>query len=251
MLKFLRRRESAASAGRFRGPPGETIFAIGDVHGCRAELDLLLQRISDEISARQQPAHLIFLGDYVDRGPDSAGVLELLAEGPIPGDRHSFLMGNHEEAMLESLQGEMETLTGWLRYGGLETLESYGIERSEALRLRNALPKRMREAIPEQHVAFLKACKDQLRAGDYLFVHAGIRPGVPLDDQDGADLRWIRSGFLDDELTDHGVMVVHGHSIAAEPQVKANRIGIDTGCFESGRLTALVIDGEQRHFLST
>lgn len=251
MLSLLRRRKAASPPDRFRGPDGETVYAIGDVHGCLTELELLLQRISDEISSAAQPAHLIFLGDYVDRGPDSAGVLRRLVEGAIPGNHHSFLLGNHEEAMLDSLEGDLETLTGWLRYGGLETLESYGITRGEALALRSELPARMCEVIPEAHIAFLKACENYVKAGDYVFVHAGIRPGIPLEDQDAADLRWIRSGFLDDDQTDHGVMVVHGHSIAKEPQVRRNRIGIDTGCFQSGRLTALVIQGSVRRFLRT
>ena len=251
MLKFLRQRGAAPLSTRYRGPAEETVYAIGDVHGCLAELELLLKRISDEESSDPRPAHLVFLGDYVDRGPDSAGVLARLVEGPLPGDRHSFLMGNHEEAMLASLDGDMETLSGWLRYGGLETLKSYGIGRGDVLRLGSDLPSRMREAIPESHVAFLRACEDYVQAGDYLFVHAGIRPGVPLPDQDTADLRWIRNGFLDDDQTDHGVMVVHGHTVADQPETRSNRIGIDTGCFQSGRLTALVIQDQERRFLST
>ena len=251
VLKFLRPRGAASVSARFQGPEGETVYAIGDVHGCLAELELLLQCISGEISSSGCSAHLVFLGDYVDRGPDSAGVLRRLVGGPLPGNRQSFLMGNHEEAMLASLDGDLETLSGWLRYGGLDTLESYGIGRGEVLRLGSSLPERMREVIPEAHIAFLRACEDYVQAGDYLFVHAGIRPGVPLPDQDSTDLRWIRSGFLDDDQTDHGMLVVHGHSVVAEPETRSNRIGIDTGCFRSGRLTALVVEGPERRFLST
>ena len=232
-------------------PDGQIVFAIGDIHGCRSHLELLLERISDEISYSSASAKLIFLGDYVDRGPDSAGVLERLASGPLPGDSQAFLIGNHEEAMLAVLDGDMESLSGWLRYGGRETLESYGIGRAEVMQLGADLPERMREAIPASHVDFLRRCQDYVLLGDYLFVHAGIRPGVPLSEQDTADLRWIRSGFLDDDSTDHGMMVVHGHTIVDEPETMSNRIGIDTGCFQTGRLTALVLEGRQRRFLST
>lgn len=252
MLKFLGRSKAKEPISkRFQGPQGERVYAIGDVHGCRSELELLLQRITDDISGAGGPAHLVFLGDYVDRGPDSAGVLGRLVDGPLPGTRHSFLMGNHEEAMLSVLDGELETLPGWLRYGGVETLESYGIARTDILRLGSDLPRHIREVIPRAHIDFLRACEDYVEAGDYLFVHAGIRPGISLAEQEPSDLRWIRSGFVDDDQTDHGVLVVHGHTITDEPETKPNRIGIDTGCYRSGRLTALVLDGAHRRFLST
>lgn len=251
MLKFLQRREKRLPSPKGQGPAGETIYAIGDIHGCRCELEQLLKSITDEISSAGAAAHLIFLGDYVDRGPDSAGVLSRLIDGPLPGARHTFLMGNHEEAMLAVLDGDLESLPGWLRYGGTETLESYGIGRSDILRAGADLPHCMREVIPGAHIEFLRRCQDYAEAGDYLFVHAGIRPGVPLAEQDASDLRWIREGFLDDEQTDHGLVVVHGHTIAQDPQVKLNRIGVDTGCYQSGRLTALVIEGSERRFLST
>ncbi|MEO5972212.1 MAG: metallophosphoesterase family protein, partial [Sphingomicrobium sp.] len=194
---------------------------------------------------------VVFLGDLVDRGPDSAGVIRRLLDGPLPGHRHSFLMGNHEEAMLRVWDGEEDTLRGWLTYGGRETLASYGLGRNEIFKLAADLPRAMREVVPQAHIDFIRGFDDQVRVGDYLFVHAGIRPGVPLDEQDQSDLRWIREEFLYDEDSDHGVMVVHGHTIAAEPEVRSNRIGIDTGCYSSGRLTALVLEGTERRFLTT
>lgn len=250
MLKFLQRREKGPPSPKAQGPAGETLYAIGDVHGCRDELEQLLDRITDEISSAGASAHLIFLGDYVDRGPDSSGVLSRLVDGPLPGTRQSFLMGNHEEAMLAVVDGDLESLPGWLRYGGTETLESYGLGRADILRAGADLPRLMREVVPEAHIEFLRGCEDYVRAGDYLFVHAGIRPGVPLAQQDPSDLRWIRDGFLEDEHTDHGMLVVHGHTISKEPQMKSNRIGVDTGCYQSGRLTALIVEGGQRRFLS-
>jgi serine/threonine protein phosphatase 1 len=251
MLKFLRRSVPRQVPPQFQGPGDECVYAIGDVHGCAAELNLLLDRITGEVSSHGRASHLVFLGDYVDRGPDSAGVLRRLVEGPLPGVRHSFLLGNHEEAMLAVLDGDLERLPGWLRYGGFETLESYGISRQEALRLRSELPERMREIIPAAHVDFMRSCDDYIQSGDYIFVHAGIRPGIPLPEQEPVDLRWIRDGFLDDDETEHGVMVVHGHTISEEPETRKNRIGIDTGCYQSGHLTALVIEGGDRRFIST
>lgn len=235
----------------YRVPHGTRVYAIGDIHGCLAELIRLLDSIRDDCRDFAGDTHLVFVGDFVDRGPDSAGVLELMVSGDLPGRSQRFLMGNHEEAMLEVIDGDSESMSGWLRYGGAQTLESYGIGRGEIYRLGIDLPARIRAVVPQSHVDFLRRLEDQVRIGDYLFVHAGIRPGTPLDQQERFDLRWIRGEFLDDEETDHGVMVVHGHTIAAEPEVRRNRIGIDTGCFSSGRLTALVLEGAGRRFLST
>ena len=232
-------------------PAGVRVYAIGDIHGCLAELDALLRKVGEDSAAHSGETHVVFVGDLVDRGPDSAGVVRRLREGPIPGDRRSFLMGNHEEAMIGIWDGDLESLGGWLTYGGVETLQSYGLGRGEIFRLGTDLPRRMREVVPPEDIAFMRGFEDQVRIGDYLFVHAGIRPGVPLAEQDQYDLRWIRSEFLDDEETNHGVMVVHGHTITSEPDVRSNRIGIDTGCFASGRLTALVLEGTERRFIAT
>lgn len=232
-------------------PFGSRVYAVGDVHGCLSELQKLVELIRADSSFLEGELHLVFVGDYIDRGPASAGVIDYLVSGRLPGCHHRFLMGNHEEAMLDVMGGETESLSGWLRYGGMHTLQSYGIGRAEVLKLGVDLPRRIREVVPASHAKFLRNLEDQVRIGDYLFVHAGIRPGTPLPQQEQFDLRWIRDEFLEDDETDHGVMVVHGHTIAAEPEVKRNRIGIDTGCFSSGRLTALVLEGTERRFLST
>ena len=231
-------------------PEGCRIYAVGDVHGCLAELDSLLGRIEADCSAYAGATHLVFVGDLVDRGPDSAGVVRRLRLGPLPCERQSFIMGNHEEAMIAVYEGELESLSGWLTYGGAETLESYGLDRTEVFRLGQNLPRRMQAAIPQEDVAFIRSFKDKVSLGDYLFVHAGVRPGVPLSEQQANDLRWIRSEFLDDDETDHGAVIVHGHTICEEPEVRTNRIGIDTGCYSSGRLTALVLEGTNRRFLT-
>jgi serine/threonine protein phosphatase 1 len=139
-------------------------------------------------------------------------------------------------------------IAGWLRFGGVQTLESYGLSRGDIFKLGSDLPKRMREVVPAAHMEFMRRMEDQVRIGDYLFVHAGIRPGYPLNQQQPNDLRWIREEFLSDER-DHGAMIVHGHTIVASPELRSNRIGIDTGCYSSGRLTALVLEGTERRFL--
>jgi serine/threonine protein phosphatase 1 len=211
----------------------------------------MLALIADDSGPSTAKSYLVFIGDLIDRGPDSAAVIARLMSGALPCDRQLFIMGNHEEAMLEAWGGDMETLQGWLAFGGRETLQSYGIDRSETYRLGPEIVRRMREAVPIEHIRFIESFQDRVRLGDYLFVHAGIRPGIPIDEQDSYDLRWIRREFLDDGETDHGAVIVHGHTISDEPEVHANRIGIDTGCFASGRLTALVLEGAERRFLST
>ena len=247
----LLQKKSTSRGRTFSVPAGVRVYAVGDVHGCLAELTRLVDDIREDAHGFAGVVHLVFVGDFIDRGPDSAGVIDYLTSGNLPGRHYRFLMGNHEEAMLEVLDGDAESLSGWMRYGGMQTLESYGIGRAEVLRLGVDLPRRLREVVPAAHSDFLRGLEDQVRIGDYLFVHAGIRPGTPLHEQEQFDLRWIRDEFLDDDETNHGVMVVHGHTIAAEPELRRNRIGIDTGCFSSGRLTALVLEGEERRFLST
>lgn len=250
MLSLLQR--FARRAGRtWSVPAGVRAYAVGDVHGCKAQLDRLLARIAKDSEDGPSESHLIFVGDLVDRGPDSAGVIDRLMRRDLPCRNHHFLMGNHEEAMIDAWDGDTEALQGWLTYGGRETLESYGIDRAQTYRIGAEIIERMHAAVPSAQIAFLRSFQDQLRIGDYLFVHAGVRPGVPLAEQDRYDLRWIREPFLGDEETDHGVVVIHGHTISEQPEVRNNRIGIDTGCYASGRLTALVLEGTERRFLST
>ena len=251
MFGLLQRKSAKSKARIYRVPEALRVYAIGDIHGCVVELRSLLERIRSDCEGYGGDIQLVFVGDYVDRGPSSKAVIDLLLSGELPGRNARYLMGNHEEAMLQVLDGDTESLSGWLRFGGMQTLESYGISRAEIYRAGIDLPALMREAVPPAHGAFLRALEDQVRIGDYLFVHAGIRPGTPLGEQDAFDLRWIREEFLLDDETDHGVMVVHGHTISEAPDVRANRIGIDTGCYSSGRLTALVLEGEERRFLTS
>lgn len=226
--------------------PGRRVYAIGDIHGCRAQMERLLDRIADDLDGYAGKSRLVFLGDYVDRGPDSAGVIERLVSGDLPGDKQHFLIGNHEAAMLEAMDGQAQ---GWLTYGGVQTLESYGVNNKKLFRA-SSIREVIEENVPEAHLDFLRSLKLKTRIGNYLFVHAGVRPGVAIKDQEARDLLWIRDEFLKSKK-DHGVIVVHGHTIAAEPQHRKNRIGVDTGCYSSGTLTAVRLEGDSVDFLTS
>jgi serine/threonine protein phosphatase 1 len=233
-------------------PDGYRIYAVGDIHGCDALLAELLSRIETEIAARPPASTIIvFLGDLIDRGPDSSAVVERLRTYGLPGVRLIFLAGNHEEVLLRILDGDEELVADWLRFGGAECMQSYGVDPK---RLKRLSPARavaaIRAAIPPAHASFLESFDDTFRAGDYVFVHAGIRPGLPIDEQAQADLRWIREPFLKD-LSDHGFVVVHGHTIGERVAELPNRIGIDTGAYKSGVLTAMAAEGPERWFLQT
>src|SRR6185312_16233610 len=183
--------------------------------------------------------------------PNSAPVVERPRTHERPGIRTVFLLGNHEEVLLRILAGEPDLIEKWRSFGGSECLKSYGVDPAALSGLddEDALAVVTR-AIPRKHVEFLESFDDSCRFGDYLIVHAGIRPGVEFDQQRQADLRWIRDPFLFDE-TDHGFVVVHGHTIRPEVEMRPNRIGIDTGAYRSGILTALAIEGSDSWLLDT
>jgi serine/threonine protein phosphatase 1 len=235
-----------------RGKEGARAYAVGDIHGRLDLLDLLLARIHADMAARRpRRTFIIFLGDLVDRGPDSAGVVERLRTYRPEGARTIFLAGNHEEVLLRMLSGEQGILPSWLKFGGLECARSYGIDPAGLKRLdEEAALQLLRAKIPSAHREFLESFADTFRFGDYLFVHAGIRPGVAIEQQAPFDLRWIREPFLTDSKH-HGVMVVHGHTIVERVEERPNRIAIDTGAYHSGQLTALAVEDEQRWYLSS
>lgn len=234
------------------GPKKHRGYVIGDIHGCLDLLDRLLSQIESEIAHdRPGKTSIIFLGDVVDRGPASAQVVERLRTLSLPGVSVHFIMGNHEEVMLRVIAGETELLRSWLRFGGAETLQSYGVDPRELKRLSSEeLAARLQQAIPATHRSFLAGFADSIGFGDYVLVHAGIRPGIDLSEQSQSDLRWIREPFLGD-TTDHGFVVVHGHTIINEVETTPNRIGIDTGAFCTGTLTALAIEGKKRWLIQT
>ncbi|WP_242185141.1 metallophosphoesterase family protein [Sphingomonas sp. CARO-RG-8B-R24-01] len=254
MFQKLFRRVSAniAAARDFSGPDGQRVYAVGDIHGRLDLLDSLLGQIEDDIADRPaQTIGLVFLGDLIDRGPDSAGVIARLSSLHAFPAKALFLLGNHEEILLRVLAGEPGLAYDWLGFGGDACAESYGVP---AAGLQAMSEERIAEvltaAIPPAHVDFLKSFGDTFRFGDYLFVHAGIRPGIPVEAQQPQDLRWIRAPFLSD-THDHGFVVVHGHTISDGVERRANRIGIDTGAYRTGVLTALVVEGSDIRFLAT
>jgi serine/threonine protein phosphatase 1 len=230
--------------------PGERVYAFGDIHGRRDLFEVLIQAVEADDAARgAADTTIVLLGDLVDRGPDSAGVLKS-ARRLAERRKLRILCGNHEEMFLRSF-AEIEVLRGFLRHGGRETVLSYPVEvrdwNAATLEEAQAL---MRRAVPAVDIAFMESFEDHVALGDYLFVHAGIEPGVPVEQQSPDKLRWIREPFLS-HRGDHGHVVVHGHSIEDEPVLRRNRIGIDTGAYASGRLTALGLEGAERWFIQT
>jgi serine/threonine protein phosphatase 1 len=252
-MSFLRKLGLVSADKRLpRGKPGCRAYAVGDIHGRLDLLDEMLADIERDLAGRA-PARtfIIFLGDLIDRGPDSAGVVERLRTYRNPDAELVFLSGNHEEVLLEILAGKLGVLPAWLKFGGVECAASYGID-TDLLKQtdeRKAL-ETVHAKVPRAHRKFLEGFGDTFRFGDYLFVHAGIRPGVGLEQQERKDLRWIREPFLGD-VKEHGFVVVHGHTIVKQVEERSNRIGIDTGAYQSGRLTAVAIEGKDRWFLST
>ena len=234
------------------GPRGWRAYAVGDVHGRLDLLDQLLDKIHEDLNRRPaKKVLLVFVGDLIDRGPSSAHVVERLRTYIHPNVQTAFILGNHEEVLLRILAGDAELITKWRWFGGTECLSSYAVDtvKLAKMKVEDALEV-IRAAIPREHIEFLETFDDSCRFGDYLFVHAGIRPGVEIDQQRQSDLRWIREAFLFDE-TDHGFIVVHGHTIRPEVEIRGNRIGIDTGAYQSGVLTALAIEGSESWFLDT
>ena len=234
------------------GPKNHRAYAIGDVHGRLDLLDRLLKRVESDIAERPAgKVSIIFLGDLIDRGSHSAQVVERLRTYECAGAGTHFIMGNHEEVMLRVLEGEPGVLSSWLRFGGAETLQSYGVDPGELECLQETeATSRVKNAVPDEHRVFLEGFADSISFGSYLFVHAGIRPGIELSEQSHFDLRWIRDPFLDDE-SDHGFIIVHGHTISDTVETTSNRVGIDTGAYRTDVLTALAIEGPERWLLQT
>ncbi|HUE78807.1 MAG TPA: metallophosphoesterase [Sphingomicrobium sp.] len=233
-------------------PDGYRVYAIGDIHGRLDLLDDALARIEVDIDSRELAQNIIvFLGDLIDRGPSSAQVVERVRTYWRQGVRTVFLIGNHEEVLIRLLRGESRFLRDWLSFGGAECAKSYGVSATTLKRMDPAQAvAALREKIPEDHRTFLQNFVDTFRIGSYLFVHAGIRPGVPLSEQNQTDLRWIREPFLENS-EDHGFIVVHGHTINEQISVRENRIGLDTGAYRTGVLTAIGLEGRERWFVQT
>ena len=234
-------------------PKSERVYAVGDIHGCLSELCQILDHIKFDLKKNPvERHHLVFVGDYVDRGPDSKGVIDRLIrlQKSKPSRTH-FIMGNHEQKLLQFLASPKSSFQGFFMIGGIETARSYGVKRlhletASATKIRNKLMKKM----PSEHMDFLRRLVPSYQRGDYFFCHAGIRPGISLREQSAHDLTWIRHEFLVSKKL-HEKIIVHGHTPQPKPEVRENRINLDTKCYGSGVLTCLVLQGDAMRFIQT
>ncbi|MGB5077898.1 MAG: metallophosphoesterase family protein [Sphingorhabdus sp.] len=236
-----------------RVPAGLRVYAIGDIHGRNDLLMQLLAQIdTDDAQRGGAETHIILLGDLVDRGSDSAGVIETAMRLKAEGRNARFLMGNHEEVFVRACRKQDTKITRFfLKIGGEATVLSYPITRAEYIGLdMEQLTERLASLVPPEHLAFIDDFEDQIVIGDYAFVHAGIRPGIPLAEQKPSDLRWIREEFVD-QRGDLEKVIVYGHTIYDQVEERGSRIGIDTGAYASDKLTALALEGGERWYLQT
>jgi serine/threonine protein phosphatase 1 len=225
------------------------LYAIGDIHGRLDLLERAVAAIKRDVDVHGSNALTVTLGDYVDRGPQSRDVIDRLLANPFPTP-HVALKGNHEQ-LVESFLGGADVGQHWCRYGGLETLQSYGVPVGGVVtgRRYDEAAERLRDAMPNEHIKFLQSLKTSYSHGGYFLCHAGVRPVVALDRQSEDDLLWIRDEFLSSTL-DFGKIIVHGHTPVAAPEVLANRINIDTGAFATGRLTCIALENGRHRFLA-
>ncbi|WP_236709882.1 metallophosphoesterase family protein [Sphingobium baderi] len=235
-----------------RVPDGRRLYAIGDIHGQLDLLEGLLARICADEKARGGPrGELIFLGDLINRGPQSAQVIDYLVSVQAERPETRFLLGNHEEVLLKALGGDESALRIFHHMGGTQTILSYGIAREayEAVDY-DGLAAMLQAAVPPTHRDFLASFEDIIVEGGYVFVHAGVRPGVSLVEQQPRDLRWIRHEFL--STSSHpipGMVIIHGHTIHEDIIEQPGRIGLDTGGYRTGMLSAMGFEGEERWIL--
>ncbi len=248
-LKSRQREKRSSSA--YSLPPRLRVYAVGDIHGradCLRELQaVIVEHAADDRGFKNI---IVYLGDYLDRGPCVRETLDELIDRSLSGFDSIHLMGNHERMLLDFLD-DPAVLKFWLDNGGMATLLSYGVKVSAGTSIEFAddLRNKLKSAIPGSHIEFLRNLKLYYKAGDYIFVHAGIRPGVPLEEQDESGMLWIGEEFSEFE-GDHGSRVVYGHSVQSKPLVKPNRIGVDAGAYATGILTCAVLEGDRVQFLS-
>ncbi len=233
-------------------PEGKRIYCIGDIHGRVDLLQQLHSAIEKDVANYTGGKTIIYLGDFIDRGENSKAVIDVLLNQPLVGFDAIYLRGNHEQTMLDFLH-QAEIGQAWLTHGGMAALVSYGVKVAKLpARIEDyiALQSELATRLPKDHLAFLKNTRLSYKAGSYYFVHAGIRPGVALDQQISDDQLWVRDEFLSYHKN-HERIIVYGHSINDEPEIHAHRIGIDTGAYISGKLTALVLEQDTQRFIQT
>ena len=232
-------------------PKNERIYSIGDIHGRADLLEELHKQIQKDAKPHKGKKIIVYLGDYIDRGEQSCQVIDILLDNPLKDFEQVYLRGNHKGPC--SILSVSRVRAAWLTFGGKEALNSYGIPLAHIPSMQHVgeLAKTLDETLPDTHREFLtRTCVDSWQYGSYYFVHAGIRPGVPLEKQTQEDKLWIRDEFLGSTIS-HGTIVVHGHSISQVPELLPNRIGIDTGAYATGVLTSLVLEGEDQRLIQT
>lgn len=238
---------------RFSVSAGERIYAIGDVHGCLAAFERLMRVIRDDTAERGAlPTRIVLLGDLVDRGPRSVGVLDAAKRYATSSDRFIVLMGNHEQLMSRALEGRQDAMALWVGVGGAETLIDFGVDPALVREgASDALVEAAQRRVGPERLAWLLRLPLSYRSGDVVFVHAGVRRDVPVERQDARDLLWMREPFLSDEAP-RSFMVVHGHTVYAEgPHWAPYRIGVDTGAYATGRLSAIGLEADRAWALSS
>jgi serine/threonine protein phosphatase 1 len=236
-------------SGQASIPEPNRLYVIGDIHGRADLLGRMIEAVNTDAKGREADSLTVTLGDYVDRGPDTRGVIERLAHNPFT-TRYVALKGNHE-SLLENFLRDPEVGTHWRYLGGPETLQSYGVRLPglPAARDYEQASEQFSAALPPPHAQFLASLRLSLSFERYFLCHAGIRPGVAFERQSEEDLLWIREEFLTSR-ENFGKLVIHGHTPAEEPEVRPNRINVDTGAFATGRLTCVVLEDGSHRFIT-
>lgn len=249
LFKWTRSKDAATTEPAI--PAGQRIYCIGDIHGRDDLLAQLHAQILEDAADFDGQRFTVYLGDYIDRGPASCQVIDRLLDQPLAGFEAIYLLGNHEQALLDFLQ-DPRAMAAWMNWGGKQTLASYGVPLPPGLSLEHMqlLSHQLQENLPDRHLRFYQALVPSHASGDYYFVHAGIRPGIALHQQELGDQLWIREEFTRSSQQ-HEAVIVHGHSISTEAELLPNRIGIDTGAFHTGVLTALVLENQTQRLLQT
>ena len=235
----------------------EILFAIGDIHGCKKELDVIHDKIKKYCSKKNKKPIITYLGDYIDRGPKSKDVIQTIIEFTLPNVEKICLLGNHEQMLLDVLNYKENSLYQWIANSGVETLESYGGSLSEfvdfnmELSFEKKIYSKIHEFIPNEHKKFYDSLKLFYVWKNYIFVHAGINPLLDIKKQEKETLIWTRDKKFFDASMKYPKRIVHGHTPVSDVEFNPYRINIDTGCFNTGKLTCLVIDEDKIDILNS